>query len=137
MIKHQRHIDDQIDEALQKEKNGDLLGAEKAYLKILGTSHTAYKVYDRLMVIYRKQKEYRKELAIIGKAIKAFETNLLAKQKEWITRHKAAARLSKSLAISLGVMDKKGLPVTADPMLEKWQKRKELVHKRIATAKKQ
>jgi tetratricopeptide (TPR) repeat protein len=137
MIKHQHHIDDQIDGAMQKEKDGDLSGAEKAYLKILGTSPTAYKVYDRLMVIYRKQKEYRKELAIIGKAIKVFETNLLANQKEWITRHKAAARLSKSLAISLGVMDKKGLPVTADPMLEKWQKRKELVHKRIEKAKKQ
>jgi tetratricopeptide (TPR) repeat protein len=131
MIKHQHLSDDKIDAAKKLEKEGKTAEAEKAYLKIINDIPAAYEAYNRLLIIYRKQKEYRKELATVNKAIKAFETEILAKQKQWIKENKETARLSKSLAEKLGVIDKKGLPVSENPVMEKWRKRKEVITKRL------
>ncbi len=84
------------------------------------------------MIIYRKQKEYRKELSIINKAIKTHEDNLRQEQKQWVSANKKAARLSKNLATSLGLLTKKGLPVYEDKLVETWRKRKDLVAKKVA-----
>lgn len=134
MIKHLHLSDDKIDAAKQLEKEGNPEKAEKAYLKIIKDMPSVYEAYDRLLVIYRKQKAYRKELATVNKAIKAFESEFLGKQKQWIKENKATARLSKSLAEKLGVINKKGLPVAEDPLLEKWRKRKEVITKRLKKA---
>ena len=105
--------------------------AEKLYQKILKTYSDAYAAYDRLMVIYRKQKELKKELEVINLAIENFKSNYLEKQQDWIKKNETAAGLTRDLAISLGLMDKDGLPVVSDPMLIRWSKRKELLLKRF------
>jgi tetratricopeptide (TPR) repeat protein len=131
MVKHLHKFEEALDAARNLEREGKLELAEKAYLKLLSGNPSIFQAYDRLLVIYRKQKEYRKELAAVNQAIKAFNNHLLDNQKEWMAKHKVAARLSKSLAVSLGVMDKKGLPVNDDPLLVKWKKRKALINKKL------
>jgi tetratricopeptide (TPR) repeat protein len=131
MIKHLHKFEDTLDAARNLEREGKLEQAEKDYLKLLKSNPAVFEAYNRLLVIYRKQKEYRKELATVNQAIKAFNNHLLEYQKAWVAKHKVAARLSKSLAVSLGVMDKKGLPVNDDPLLVKWKKRKEVISKKI------
>jgi hypothetical protein len=84
MIKHLHFTDDKIDAARQLEKEGKTAEAEQAYLKTIKEMPTAYEAYNRLLIIYRKQKAYRKELTTVNKAIKAFETDFLDKQKQWI-----------------------------------------------------
>jgi len=131
MVKHLHFSDDKIDAARKLEKEGSPEAAEKAYLKIIQETPAVYEAYDRLLVIYRKQKAYRKELSIVNKAIKAFETAFLDKQKQWIKENKTTAKLSKTLAEKLGVINKKGLPVSEDPLIEKWRKRKTVITKRL------
>lgn len=134
MIKHQHSFDDKLDVARNLEREGDAEKAEKIYRDIIAKEPTVYAAYDRLMVIYRKQKNYSKELSTVNKALKAFQANIISSQKEWIKENRVAARLSKSLAVSLGVLDKKGMPVNDDPQLVKWKKRKEVISKRLKKA---
>lgn len=116
--------------ARQAEKSGDLKSAEKLYQKIVKAHPAAFTAFDRLMVIYRKQKELSKELETIDLAIGNFKKDYLEKQQAWIAKNEAAAGLSRDLAISLGLMDHEGLPVSADPQLSRWLKRKELLLRR-------
>ena len=74
-MKNRYRIDHKLDEARQKEKDGDLKAAEKLYLKVLKTSSSTSIAYDRLMIIYRRQKDSRKEVEIIKQAIANFKTN--------------------------------------------------------------
>ncbi|KAA5532172.1 hypothetical protein F0919_15335 [Taibaiella lutea] len=67
MIKHQHISDDKIDAAKQLEKENKPEEAEKAYLEIIKEIPAAYEAYNRLLIIYRKQKAYRKELATVNK----------------------------------------------------------------------
>jgi len=131
MTKQSHALNDKIDAARQLEKEGNLRQAEKWYQKIIQTDAHAYEAYNRLLVIYRKLKMPRQELTIANKAIKAFETNIIEKQKQWIKENRAAARLSKSLAERLGMINKNGLPTRDDPIVTKWRKRKQLIAKRL------
>jgi len=134
MTKHQHSYEDKLEAARNLEREGQLEKAEKAYQDIVDKEPTVYAAYDRLLVIYRKQKNYRKEYSTVNAAIKAYKTNFLDSQKQWIRQHRVAARLSKSLAVSLGVLDNKGLPVNDDPLLVKWKKRKAVIAKKIKKA---
>lgn len=56
------------------EKAGKITLAIRTYEKnIAGDCYPATHSFDRLMVLYRKQKEYDKELAVIEKALMVFD----------------------------------------------------------------
>lgn len=135
MSKARQQLKAKLAQATELEKGGDLPAAAKIFLQALGKTPGNYLAYDRLMVIYRKQKEAKKELEIIDRAIKDFEESYLTRQNNWIDQNKAAAELTRELAISLGVMDKRGLPVASDPVLQKWLKRRELLVERMQKPK--
>ena len=63
------------------EKAGKITLAIRTYEKnIAGNCYPATHSFDRLMVLYRKQKEYDKELAVIEKALMVFDIeDLLSK----------------------------------------------------------
>lgn len=135
MSKQRQQLLQKLQQATGLEKAGDLPGAQKIFLQLLGKIPGNYSAYDRLMVIYRKQKEAKKELELIDLAIKDFEESYLNRQNSWIAKNKEAAEMTRSLAISLGVMDKRGLPVGSDPVLQKWQKRRDLLALRMQKQK--
>jgi lipopolysaccharide biosynthesis regulator YciM len=124
-----------IETARQMETEGNVPEAEEIYLQLIKSDVINVEAYNRLLVIYRKQKEYRKELAIVNKAIKVYENNLLQEQKKWISSNKKAARLSRLLAKGLGLINKKGLPVRQDRQLASWHKRKSNLLKKIKKIK--
>lgn len=66
------------------EKAGKITLAIRTYEKnIAGNCYPATHSFDRLMVLYRKQKEYDKELAVIEKALMVFDIeDLLSKYKK-------------------------------------------------------
>ena len=94
--------------------------------------------YDRLMIYYRKHKEYKKELSLINKALKIFADHF-KKQTETVlsvAKSKAAIkRLSEKINRSAGLVDKKGNPhYMPEPML-RWMKRKKTVQEKITRSK--
>jgi len=104
-----------------------IVGGETAaaYEKIVRKDRYNTKAYDRLMVIYRKNKEYAKELKLIEAAIKAFR-EFYSKTVKRIP-DKKTIRLSKALLKMTGLSDKKGNPFYQREPINKWIKRQSLL----------
>ena len=84
--------------------------------------------YNRLMTLYRKQGNYKKELQTINRAIRTFEALFKKRQPPF---NKMVKALSIALSKATGLSDKKGNPIYQMGDLSKWKKRKELVSKKI------
>lgn len=120
-----------LEQARQLESEDDLAGAIKLYNEALSNDPLTIAAYNRLMIIYRKQKEYKKELDTINKGIRSLEDNAREARTSWIKANRKAARLSQSLAKSLGQIDAKGKPTGEDPVITGWKRRKAVTLKRI------
>lgn len=131
MARQQIDTKELLGQALSLEKAGNLQEAVSLYEEVLKHLPANVEALNRLMIIYRKQKEYRKELAIIKKAIKNYEAQIIQRQKASMEKHRSVLALSKKLAKSLGLLDRKGFPIYGDENLARWEKRKATVLKRL------
>ncbi len=111
-----------------KEKNVEEDNAAH-YEKLLTSNPLNQKAYHRLMIIYRKEKNYKKELQVINKAIRSFEDFHKANTKK---HAQPITALSKSLSKSLGLTDHKGKITYDTEPVATWRKRKEIVLKKIS-----
>ena len=106
---------------------------EAEYEKIIRKDRYNEKAYDRLMIIYRKNKDYAKELKLIEAGIKAFSElyNKAVKRKP----DKKTVRLSRALLKLTGLSDKKGNPLYQREPINKWTKRKSILLSRMKKQK--
>jgi hypothetical protein len=111
---------------LEKEDKEEAI---KEYKKIASTYPLNEEVYDRLMILYRQLKMEKEELFWIDKAIKVFEKSF---KKPSFHSSSRIASLSKSLLRSTGLIDKKGESFYQPEPIGKWQKRKELLIKKMS-----
>lgn len=109
------------------EEQDDYAKAAATYEKIIRKVKNDAGVFDRLMIVYRKQKEYKKELAVINKALASF--NKIHGSK---TAGKKVTDLSKKLMQMTGLADKKGNSLYEGGPIGKWRRRKLWVEKRLA-----
>lgn len=94
--------------------------------------------YDRLMIHYRKQKEYKKELQLINRALKVFGDQLKrhASQLYSVAKSRTSVkRLSEQIGKLSGLMDKKGNQQYLPEPLARWTKRKQTVEQKIKKTK--
>lgn len=122
-----------LKEARVQELEGNTEDAIKSYSQVISKDPLQFGAYNRLMILYRKLKEYKKELAVIKQAIGAYEKDIKDDQQIWKKANRKSARLSLSLAKSMGLLNDKGLPVYEDPQILTWRKRQETVQKKIKT----
>ena len=115
-----------IQEAEAEEKV-DVATAIKEYEDAIKKNALAEKAYDRLMILYRKEKNYKKELRIIIAGIKAFESFYKSKKN----RSKKIADISQKLNRSFGFTDKKGNSHYDPEPIARWKKRKLIVENKI------
>ena len=115
-----------IQEAEAEEKV-DVATAIKEYEDAIKKNALAEKAYDRLMILYRKEKNYKKELRIIIAGIKAFESFYKSKK----SRSKKIADISQKLNRSFGFTDKKGNSLYDPEPIARWKKRKLIVENKI------
>ena len=114
---------DLVSMATALEKEGKWEDAASLWSKALKQMPLLPKPYDRFMIIYRKQGNYKRELEMIDLAIATFEKHYRQHQKEY---NKRVLALSKALSRSTGLTDKKGNQVFQSGELSKWQRRKAL-----------
>lgn len=81
MAEEKQSYYDLLKEAKQAEANNNLETATNLYQKALDEDAFDVHVYDRLMILYRKQKMYGDELKTINKAIKSL-ANCMNKNKK-------------------------------------------------------
>ena len=92
--------------AQQYEQDGKLDDAVAAYLSLLKKSPREEKNYNRLMILYRKLKQPKKEMEMITKAINVFSKQYDAKRK---SSPRKVSQLSAALMKATGLTDKKNL----------------------------
>jgi hypothetical protein len=90
--------------------------------------------YDRLMIYYRKRKEYKKELQLINHGLKVFGDHF-KKQKDRVfesARSRASVKkLSDKISKLAGLSDKKGNSNYLPEPLARWMKRKQTVQQKL------
>lgn len=114
-------------EAGEAEEKEDISVAINNYEEAIKEDPLAEKAYDRLMILYRKEKDYKKELKLIDTGIKAFESFYKSRK----SGSRKIAEISKKLNRSFGFTDKKGNAVYDPEPIARWKKRKLTVQKRI------
>ncbi len=107
--------------------------ASKIYERLLKTNRFDEDLYRRLMIIYRKQKNYVKELKVIRAGIRAFEE--LYQPGKGLRENKKIASLSKALLKSTGLADKKGKPLYQKEPIGSWTRRMNIVEKKLGKLK--
>lgn len=117
--------------AKEAEKQGDTAEAVKYYYQALKNDPTDQLAYNRLMVYFRRRKEYRKELQVIQAAIASQQRHAMDAQQGWMRRNKKTARTAKALAKSLGLINQKGMPILETRQLATWRKRLNVVRQRL------
>lgn len=118
-----------LTEAKQAEADNDLEKAEAFYQKLIKADPHNEVPYNRLMIIYRKQKETEKELQIIKKAIGAFEDMYASSVKT--PKSKKVSSLSNAFLKMTGLADKKGKLLHLPEPLAKWNRRKTILDKKM------
>jgi hypothetical protein len=111
--------------AKEKETASEWNEAAALYERLIKMDSLNENAYDRLMIVYRKLKDPKKELEVINSAIAAYE-NLYTRNQNVSAKVK---QLSKALQKATGLTDKKGSDIYQPQPLQKWNKRKLTVEK--------
>jgi tetratricopeptide (TPR) repeat protein len=119
-------VKETISEAKTAEDSGQLETAAELYEKALQQDELNEYAYNRLMIIYRKQKDVKKELQIIDTAIAAYEKFYVSKKHTT----KNITAISNKLNRSFGLTDKKGNTLYTPEPIATWLKRKELIERK-------
>ena len=126
-----RSFDEIMNEAREYESGDEIDKAIKLYQRAIKLEPHNELPYNRLMIIYRKQKQFEDELELINKGIKTFEEFYRKRSEKLISKHKGAAKLSDALAKSLGQRGKNVQDLYQPEPIPKWTKRKQLVEKKV------
>jgi tetratricopeptide (TPR) repeat protein len=126
-------IKELLDRGRRYEGEGEHDRAIKIYTGIIKKKPLNEMAYNRLMILYRKLKEYDKEITIIEQAIAAFESEPEGPKKQSVGK---IGKLSLSLGKLTGLIDKKGKSLYDPEPVASWKKRKMLAQKRLKTKKK-
>lgn len=118
-----------LHEAKDAEAAKDWKQAEALYQEVIKIDPHNEAAYNRLMIVYRKQKEWNKEWQTAKKAISSFEDMYAETAKT--SDNKKITRLSNSLLKLTGLADKKGKPIYQPGPLAKWKRRKSTLDKKL------
>ena len=125
----EKHVkEDLIGTARYEESEGNLNEAAKLYEAMI-KSHPANEYsYNRLMMIYRRKKDYKNELRVINEGIRIFQELYTPSA---VGKHKNVIKLSRQLSMLTGLTDKKGKSLYEPEPIGKWKKRKLVVLKKL------
>lgn len=92
--------------------------------------------YDRLMVFYRKEKDFQAELKVIKKGIATFKKHYADLQKASVKKKKSKVHeLSRMFSKTTGLTDKKGNELYLPEPLPKWIRRQGTVEQKLKRKK--
>ena len=114
----------------QLEIGGETEKAAALYQTIFEKHPDDTAVMKRLLILYRRLKEYRKEMRVIDVALAARRQVIVARQKEWALEHPKAAKTGRALLRAVERW-RKGQPGDESPEIAALTKRKQLLTKRI------
>ena len=134
MIKLSQTIAERNKQAKEAEAAEDMEKAIALYEENIKTEVADAFAYERLMVIYRRDKAYKQEQRVIKRGIEVF-----SKQARELLENNIASKKNKATLVKLsnafmkgaGLIDKKGKETHVPEPVNKWTKRLEVVEKRL------
>jgi hypothetical protein len=124
-------IEERNQAAKEAEEAGDLNKAVRFYEQNIRENYADKFAFERLMIIYRTQKEYKDELRVIKRGIEVFQQSFKDRVKHSLARQVSNKKLEQlSNAILKITGQKKEEHHFPDP-IDKWLKRKEIVEKKL------
>lgn len=102
--------------------------AAKLYERLIRSHRFNEHNYNRLMMIYRRKKDFKNELRVINEGIKAFQEFYLPFATG---RNRAVINLSKKLNVLIGLTDRKGRSIADTEPIGKWKRRKDVVLRKL------
>ena len=120
-----------VAEGRRLEKAGELPDAAAAYQKVVDNDGSNQEAVGRLLVVYRKLKEYGKELAVVNGALAAYKQRDKALQEKWLKEHPNAAGAGKAIFRKLGGTGMSG----GDSVVDGLMKRKGFLERRLTGRK--
>ena len=120
-----------LEKARESEVEGNLEDAAGFYEQLVTQNKTDEFPFDRLMIIYRKLKQYKDELRIINKGIRVFEEFYKKPAGRKSKNQEKLSTLSNAFMKSAGLKDKKGNLVYVPEPISRWMKRKTVVEKKL------
>jgi hypothetical protein len=120
---------DSIKQMMEKAKmaeEADIDSAIAEYENIIKSDQLNEHAYNRLMILFRKKKDLKKELSLINSGIREYEK--FYKTKARIS--KKVNELSDKLKKAVGLVDRKGQNLYDPEPIATWKKRKAMLEKR-------
>ena len=119
-------IKEMVERAQQAEdaENNDL--AIKEYEEILKADPLHEYAYNRLMILFRKNKNSKREMAIINSGIREYEKFYKSRGG----KSRKISEISNKLNKAIGLIDRKGQNIYDPEPIATWKKRKALLEKK-------
>jgi len=124
-------VEERNNEASEAEKNNDNKKATRLYEQNINENYADKFAFERLMIIYRKQKDYRNELRVIERGIQLFRQNIEEHLQHSLAKRVDATKLKQ---LSNAIIKKSGLKneeLSFPDPIDKWIKRKEIVKQKL------
>lgn len=128
-------IDERNKIASDAEEDGDINKAVRFYEQNIKEAYADKLAFERLMIIYRKQKEYKEELRVIKRGIEVFQENMKERMKHSLAGRVGDKKLEQLSSAILKVTGQKKEELHFPDPIDKWLKRKEIVEKKLKNKK--
>jgi len=117
--------------AREAEEDGDVNKATRFYEQNIKEDYADKFAFERLMIIYRKEKEYKNELRVIKRGIEVFQQNFKDRVKHSLARRVTDKKLEQLSNAIIKISGQKKEELHFPDPIDKWLKRKEIVEKKI------
>ena len=117
--------------AREAEEDGDVNKATRFYEQNIKEDYADKFAFERLMIIYRKEKEYKNELRVIKRGIEVFQQNFKERVKHSLARRVTDKKLEQLSNAIIKISGQKKEELHFPDPIDKWLKRKEIVEKKI------
>jgi hypothetical protein len=124
-------IEERNKTAMQAEREEDVNKAIRFYEQNIREDHADKFAFERLMVIYRKDKEYKNELRVIKRGIEVFQKKFKERVKHSLARRVSDTKLEQLSNAIIKISGQKKEELHFPDPVDKWLKRKEVVEKKL------
>jgi len=121
--------------AREAEEDGDVNKATRFYEQNIKEDYADKFAFERLMIIYRKEKEYKNELRVIKRGIEVFQQNFKERVKHSLARRVTDKKLEQLSNAIIKISGQKKEELHFPDPIDKWLKRKEIVEKKLKSKK--
>ena len=124
-------IEERNKTAMQAEREEDVNKAIRFYEQNIREDHADKFAFERLMIIYRKDKEYKNELRVIKRGIEVFQKKFKERVKHSLARRVSDKKLEQLSNAIIKISGQKKEELHFPDPVDKWLKRKEIVEKKL------